>query len=113
MSTLRSWMALPLKQPSLTQQDLISVGSIVLIRGRSSKYRVKAISKNRIDAWIIDGDTIIRWPVSDLCFDYQLDLFPKYPIFFKCDKNCHKNGFAGLAVLVTPPLSLTGETHAT
>ena len=26
------------------------------------------------------------------------------------DKNCHKNGFAGLAVLVTPPLSLTHET---
>lgn len=40
----------------------------------------------------------------------QLDLFPQYPIFRKTDKKCHINGFRGLAVLVTPPLSLTHET---
>ena len=33
-----------------------------------------------------------------------------YPVFSKIDKNCQFRGFAGLAVLVTPPLSLMGET---
>ena len=45
--------------------------------------------------------------------EVQLELFPQISIFLKTDKNCHFNGFTGLAVLVTPPLSLTGETHAT
>lgn len=101
-------MALPLKQTGLTQHDFISVGSIVLIRGRSSKHQVRAISKDRISAWITYGDHIIKLPVSELSFEYQLDLFD-----IESDKKCHKNGFAGLAVLVTPPLCLTGETHAT
>ncbi len=44
----------------------------------------------------------------------QLELFlAETPTSSKTDKNCHFNGFTGLAVLVTPPLSLTGETHAT
>ena len=100
-------MALALEHPHSTQQNLISVGSIVLIQGRSSKHRVKAISKDRISAWITYGDDIIKLPLSELFFEYQLDLFD-----IETDKNCHKNGFTGLAVLVTPPLSLTGETHA-
>ena len=33
-----------------------------------------------------------------------------YPGFIESDKNCQFRGFAGLAVLVTPPLSLMGET---
>ncbi|MDC0002837.1 hypothetical protein OAE19_00415 [Porticoccaceae bacterium] len=103
-------MSLALEKSYIVQQDLITVGSIVFIRGGSIEYRVKAIHKDRKTAWLANDGEYFSWPVSDLVFESQLDLFPQYPIFRKCDKNCHKNGFAGLAVLVTPPLSLTGET---
>ncbi len=68
-------MALVLQQSRITQQSLISVGSIVSIKGRSTKYRVKAISKDRSSAWIISTDGYIRWPLSELFFESQLDLF--------------------------------------
>ena len=96
-----SWMALQLQNSFVRSCDLISVGSTVLIRGSATRYRVCAISRDRSDACLVfEPDTCIWCSLSDL-------------VFVQTDKNCHFSELAGLAVLVTPPLSLMGETHAT
>ena len=92
---------------SLQQHCQFSVGELVKIRGRSSSHKILYFSDDGVSARITWGQDSTWWPISEFITEFQLDLFQG-----QSDKNCHKNGFAGLAVLVTPPLSLTGETHA-
>lgn len=100
-------MALSLKQTASTQQSQFSVGEVVKIRGRSTSHKILYFSDDGAFAHITWAQDSTWWPVSGFASEFQLDLFHE-----QSDKNCHKNGFTGLAVLVTPPLSLTGETHA-
>ena len=68
-------MPLALEQSHISQNDLISVRSIVRILGRSSTHIVKAITKDRQSAWITYGDDYSWWPMSELRYVSQLELF--------------------------------------
>ena len=70
-------MALAHRQSGMTQQDLISVGSIVNIKGRISSHRVRAISKDRSSAYISWKNECCWWPMVELFFVAEIDLFKK------------------------------------
>lgn len=67
-------MTLSRKQTGLTQQDFISIGSIVNIKGRTSTHSVKAISKDRCNAYISWKNNFCWWPMTELVFVSQMDL---------------------------------------
>lgn len=67
-------MASERKQTGLTQQDFISIGSIVNIKGRTSTHRVRAITKDRCNAYISWKNSFCWWPMAELVFVSQLDL---------------------------------------
>ena len=68
-------MSLALKQSHVSHSDLISVGSLVVINGRSATHRVKAISKDRQSAWISYGVDYSWWPMRELRYTSQQELF--------------------------------------
>lgn len=71
-------MPLALEQSHISQNDLISVRSIVRISGHSTLYIVKAIFKDRTSACIFaeDDDGFVWWDLDDLVYvSDQGDLF--------------------------------------
>ena len=61
-------MSLALQQSHINQNDLISVGSTVLIRGSAARYRVCVISRDRSDACVVSESVCIWCSLSDLVF---------------------------------------------